>query len=225
MKALLPLLLVVVSGLSMAGDQDAVRRAVAEGRLRPLAEIIDTVQARYPGRIVDVELEQRRGTYVYEIEILMPDRSKVEVKVDGASGVILDSERPAAQRYQPVPALLREVQARFGGHPIDVELENGVYQVELALDGGRRLHLAIDPVTGEMVENSTQDTQLGAMQPMAEVIEALLGQYPGTLLEAELERTAAGRYYYEVEIEDAAGREHSLHVDAFSGEILREDED
>ena len=58
MKALLLLLLLALSGAAMAGDQDAVRRAVAEGRLRPLTDIVATVQARYPGRIVDVDLEQ-----------------------------------------------------------------------------------------------------------------------------------------------------------------------
>ncbi len=224
MKALLLLLLLALSGAAMAGDQDAVRRAVAEGRLRPLTDIVATVQARYPGRIVDVDLEQRHGVHVYEIEVLMPDHSKIEVKVDGATGLILESGRPDTGRYQAVPTLLREIQSRFGGHPIDVELEHGVYQIELALEGGGRLHLAVDPVTGEVLQSSARDTQSKAVQPMADVIEMVLQRYPGTLLEAELERAADGRHYYEIEIEDESGHERSLHVDALSGEILREEE-
>lgn len=224
MKTLFSLLLMLSTGLCLASDQDNVRRAVAEGRLQPLADIIAIVQARYPGRIVDVELERRHGgAYVYEIEILMPDHSKVEVKVDGASGELLKSGRPAGQVYQPLSELLRRVQSRFGGHLIDVELERGSYQIELMQADGHRILVIVDPVSGDMLDNSTAEAELDALQPMADVIERILAQYPGTLTEAELERTADGRYYYELEIADGDGHERSVHVDAHSGEVLRED--
>lgn len=226
MKTLLLLLLMLFPALGLASDQDTVRRAVAEGRLQPLAEIITRVQDRYPGRIVDVELERRSGgLYIYEIELLMPDHSKIEVKVDGTTGEFLQSDGSERAAYRPLPELLRQVQARLGGHLIDVELEHGSYQIELMQTGGNRVLVIVDPVTGELADNSTVEAELDALQPMADVIERMLVRYPGTLTEAELERTAEGRYYYELEIEDASGRERSVHVDALSGQVLREDAD
>lgn len=226
MKKLLLLSLLLSSGPLVAGDQATVRRAVAEGRLRPLTEIIATVQARHPGRIVDVELERARGgAYVYEIEILMPDRGTLEIKVDGASGDIIEPGGPSAHGYRPLPELLREVQARHPGHVIDVELEHGNYQIELAREDGRRLHVVMDPVTGAMVEDAASDADLGTMRPMADVIEAVLQRYRGTLMEGELERSDDGRHFYELEIMGDDGQEYTVHVDAFSGEVLREDAD
>lgn len=226
MKKLLLLSLLLSSGPLAAGEQAAVRRAVAEGRLRPLTEIIATVQARHPGRIVDVELERvRGGAYVYEIEILTPDRGTLEVKVDGATGGIIEPGGPAARGHRPLPELLREVQARYPGHVIDVELEHGSYQVELAREDGRRLHVVIDPATGATVEDAARDAGLGGMRPMADVIEAVLQRYRGTLVEGELERTDDGRHFYELEIVGDDGQEYAVRVDAVSGEVLREDAD
>lgn len=221
---LLPLLL--LSGPLAADEQARVRRAVAEGRLRPLTEIIAGVQARYPGRVVEVELERvRGGAYVYEIEILTPDRGKVEITVDGASGSIIEPDGHPIPDRRPLPELLREAQARFSGQVIDLELEQGIYQVELAQDGGRRMYLVIDPVSGEMVEDEVRASGMEVLRPMADVVEAVLRRYPGTVVDAELERTEPGRPYYELEIIDPQGRERSVHVDAVSGEVLRGDDD
>ena len=45
------------------------------------------------------------------------------------------------------------------------------------------------------------------------------------VLEGELERSPDGSQYYEFEIQSLDGDITTLHVDAFSGEVLREDAD
>ena len=97
--------------------------------------------------------------------------------------------------------------------------------VELLQAGGRRINVLVDPVTGEMQEEDDRAIELAEVQPMADVIEAVLRDYPGILVDGELERTDDGRYRYELEISDANGRERSLLVDAVSGEVLREEAD
>ncbi|MEI3604515.1 PepSY domain-containing protein [Pseudogracilibacillus sp. SE30717A] len=47
---------------------------------------------RVPGQVVKVELEQRRGAWVYEVEILTPQGVKYEVKVDINTGAIVKVE-------------------------------------------------------------------------------------------------------------------------------------
>ena len=225
MKRVFALAILLLAGPLLAEDHTAVRRAVAEGQLRPLSEIIETVQARYPGRIVDVDLEKVRGGYVYEIEILTTDRGRIEVHVDGSSGELIESGPPLKTHIRPLPELLRTLQARHGGHVVDVELEHGSYQVELVQEDGRRIHLLVDPASGETTLGDAQGMHLDQLRPMADVIEAVLERYPGTLLEAELERADDGHYYYELEIEESRGREWVLRVDAISGELLHEDWD
>ncbi len=226
MKRWALLLLSLVSSSVFADDQASVRRAVEEGRLRPLTEIITLVQARYPGRVVDVDLERRSGgRYVYEIELLDQNRRKLEIKVDGASGAILETEGVDGRAFHALPVLLRRVLEQYPGHVIDVEFEHGLYQIEVARTDGTHIQVSVDPVDARIVRDEDRTAQLARMRPMPEVLERVLERYSGTVLEGELERGPDGRYYYEFEIQDEDGETTTLHVDAVTGDILREEED
>lgn len=68
-------------------DQDAARRAVANGELRPLSEILAAVRKEFGGKVIDVELEREdSGALVYEIEVLMPNGRVLELEYDGRTG-------------------------------------------------------------------------------------------------------------------------------------------
>ena len=222
------LLLMLASASALADEQAAVRRAVEEGRLRPLTEIIALVQARYPGRVVDVDLERRSGgRYVYEIELLDENRRKLEVKIDGASGAILGTEGEGVdgRAFHALPVLLRRVLDQYPGHVIDVEFEHGLYQIEVAASDGTHVQVSVDPVDARIVRDEGRTARLDGMLPMPQVLERLLERHPGTVLEGELDRGPDGGHYYEFEIQGADGGTTTLHVDAFSGTILRQEED
>ncbi|WP_173404058.1 PepSY domain-containing protein [Paracoccus marcusii] len=42
------------------------------GDMLPLEQILARIEARHPGRIVEVELEDEDGLWLYEIEVLTP---------------------------------------------------------------------------------------------------------------------------------------------------------
>lgn len=71
---------------------DAARRLLSEGRIRPLSEILAAANAKVPGEMMAVELEQEDGGYVYDIKILRPDGHVQEVEVDATTGIILKRE-------------------------------------------------------------------------------------------------------------------------------------
>jgi len=56
----------------------------------PLEDIIKLNKDLLAGRILEVELERKRGSYLYEIEILSPEGRYREFEVDAKSGRILE---------------------------------------------------------------------------------------------------------------------------------------
>ncbi|MBK1662424.1 PepSY domain-containing protein [Paracraurococcus ruber] len=94
-RALLCLPLLLLPGAAARADdrrrseQDRARRALAEGRIRPLSEILALVQPQLGGEVIGVELDEEDGAFVYEIKVLTPRGKRREVEVDAATGRIL----------------------------------------------------------------------------------------------------------------------------------------
>ncbi len=206
-----------------AVDQDAIRRAVQQGDMRPLTEILQRVQAIHPGRILDVDLEvDRTGRRVYEIELLRPDGVKAVVRVDAHSGDALARDEGLTEAPMiPLPELLRTALARYPGHVIDVELDREHYSVELALQDGSHVRISIDARDGDIIEHGRFSQALDDILPMDVVIERALGRIPGQVVEAELERGSNGLPFYELDILTPDADVIEVHVDATSGEILQ----
>lgn len=82
-------------GPVLAGDEDdheAARRAVEGGRALPLAEILERLQDRIGGEVVDVEFDRDDGLYVYELDVVSPDGRLREISVNAATAEILEIE-------------------------------------------------------------------------------------------------------------------------------------
>ena len=73
-------------------NHEQAYQLLQEGRIRPLIEIIKDVSAKFPGEILEVELEREDGRYVYEVKILRPHGRVQEVEVDAKTGEILKVE-------------------------------------------------------------------------------------------------------------------------------------
>lgn len=71
---------------------EVAKRLLSEGRIRPLAEIVDAVRSKVPGELMEVELELENGGYVYDVKLLGPNGRVQEVEADAATGAILKIE-------------------------------------------------------------------------------------------------------------------------------------
>ncbi|ALK09559.1 hypothetical protein BVIR_1785 [Blastochloris viridis] len=74
------------------GDHDCARRALAEGRARPLTEILPMVESELGGQAIEIELEHCSGRIQYEVKLLRPDGQLVEAKVDALTGKIVEGD-------------------------------------------------------------------------------------------------------------------------------------
>lgn len=69
-----------------------LHEAVRSGRLVALPEILDWLEARYAGQVLEVELERDDGRTIYEVEMLGPQGQVVEFEFDAESGELIGME-------------------------------------------------------------------------------------------------------------------------------------
>ncbi|MDX5432134.1 MAG: PepSY domain-containing protein [Halomonas sp.] len=69
-----------------------LHEAVRRGQLVALPQVLDWLEARYEGQILEVELERDDGRPVYEIEMLGPQGQIVEFEFDARSGELIGME-------------------------------------------------------------------------------------------------------------------------------------
>jgi uncharacterized membrane protein YkoI len=71
---------------------DRARRASAQGEILSLAEIYRRAAARFPGRVLEAELESEHGRWVYELKILDPGGRLRKIHLDAGTGEFLNPE-------------------------------------------------------------------------------------------------------------------------------------
>lgn len=76
-----------------ADDAKIARKALLEGKIKPLSEIIGLVKPKLPGAtILEVELDVENGRIVYEFKIIDSSGRLKEVEVDAKTADILSIE-------------------------------------------------------------------------------------------------------------------------------------
>ena len=80
-------------------DHDRARQAVQAGQVLPLPAVLDHLQREVPGQVLEVELEQERSGWIYEIKLLTPAGQLTKVKLDARTAQVLriksrDDHRP-----------------------------------------------------------------------------------------------------------------------------------
>lgn len=214
-----------------AEEQYVIRRAVEAGQLKPLTEILGQVQKRYPGKVLDVDLERDiNGRRIYEITILKNDGQRTKVLADATSGQEIPHDSGPAALNLDMPQALRKLLAQYPGRILGLEIKlasdrRRIYEVQVILQDGRLREFVIDAANGELIDASghRQDA-LRRLMPLPDILGALNTHYRGTIQEIELEYDQDGRYFYEIEIRLTDGRVFELDVDAISGKLLNGEE-
>ena len=82
-----------LAGSNRPSDHDLARKALLEGRIRPLTEITDMVKSKIPGVILSVQIElDDHNRFVYEFDIITKEGKLKEVDVDAATAAVLKIE-------------------------------------------------------------------------------------------------------------------------------------
>lgn len=74
-------------------DQDEALKLRREGLILPLDGLLQQVMQRYPGaRLLEAELEEEDGHYIYEIELLTADGIARELELDARDGRVIEDK-------------------------------------------------------------------------------------------------------------------------------------
>ena len=101
-KLIFPLLLVISLLLpfwlvpaAMAGDidQDDAIRLREAGEILPLESILTKAREHHDGKVIGVELERERDSFIYEIKILDNNGILWEMKINAEDGMVLEEEQ------------------------------------------------------------------------------------------------------------------------------------
>lgn len=89
---LLPLQAAAPALASGGVDQERARRALEDGEIRPLGEVLSAVRAVTPGDVVALKLKHEGKRWRYELKVLTPTGKRREITVDAKTLAILDDD-------------------------------------------------------------------------------------------------------------------------------------
>jgi hypothetical protein len=89
----------LVSGAQASDDDhDRARQAVEAGQVLPLPVVLERLATDYPGRVLEVELEQEDGRWQYEVKLLQRGGQLTKLKVDAQTGEVLSRKMRGDKR-------------------------------------------------------------------------------------------------------------------------------
>ena len=89
------LMLVAAAPAALMADDlgpEEAQRLLQSGRIKALADIVAIVQKQVDGDLIDAELDEEDGVYIYELKILRRDGRLQEIEAEASTGKILKIE-------------------------------------------------------------------------------------------------------------------------------------
>lgn len=80
------------------GDHERARQAVQAGQVLPLRTVLERLEREQPGQVLEVELEQDGGVWIYEVKLLRTGGQLVKLKLDARTAALLESKARPERR-------------------------------------------------------------------------------------------------------------------------------
>lgn len=83
--------LVLVFAMAAGADDDhaRARKALQAGQIVSLQTVLDRVRAEFNGSVVEVDLDDDDGRWIYEVKLLAPNGAIVKLEYDARDGRLL----------------------------------------------------------------------------------------------------------------------------------------
>ena len=84
--------LLATSVLASSTDQERATRAVQAGEILSLRVILERLEKTQPGEVLDVEFEQKKGVWIYELKIIKAGGRLQKLLIDAKTGEIISNK-------------------------------------------------------------------------------------------------------------------------------------
>lgn len=74
-------------------DHEQIRRLKESGRIRSLESVLEEIRRDYPGRIIEIELDDDDGRYIYELEVVDEQGIVWDLEIDARTGKVLEKKQ------------------------------------------------------------------------------------------------------------------------------------
>jgi len=92
LASLLMMLILPGHGLQADDDADRARMLKQRGDILPLEQVIKSAMAVKSGQILETELDEEDGRYIYELEILDDHGQVWELELDASTAELIELE-------------------------------------------------------------------------------------------------------------------------------------
>ncbi|MEI7613196.1 MAG: PepSY domain-containing protein [Betaproteobacteria bacterium] len=79
-------------------DHDRALNALESGEILPLRGVLEKVERDTPGRVLEVDLEHKKGRWVYEIKLLRQGGALTKLLIDARDGSIIERRENGEKR-------------------------------------------------------------------------------------------------------------------------------
>ena len=76
-------------------DHERARQALLAGEILPLRTVLERIEQTHPGEVLEVELEQASGRWIYEVKLLGRDSGRKKLIIDARNAALLEVEGKA----------------------------------------------------------------------------------------------------------------------------------
>ena len=73
-------------------DHEVARRALAAGEILPLRTVLERLESTHPGEVLEVELEQKNGRWIYEVKLLSRNSGINKLIIDAKDASLIETK-------------------------------------------------------------------------------------------------------------------------------------
>lgn len=81
------------AGSPRVEDHEQIRRLKESGTILSLESVLEQIRRDHPGRIIEIELDDKDGTYTYELELVDEQGIVWDLEIDARTGKLLEKNR------------------------------------------------------------------------------------------------------------------------------------
>lgn len=75
---------------SDSDDHERAKKALQSGQILPLRTVLESLERKQPGKVLEVELEQKDALWIYKVKLLRADGQLIKLMLDAKTAELIE---------------------------------------------------------------------------------------------------------------------------------------